>query len=87
MGNDIRYVDSTHKENRMFKDSLGSKLGAWQEGVGAEEYGPAEPTAVQTVVQTGRDVLTTGIDKTTVMYIAGGVVVAYLLYNYMYSEA
>ena len=71
----------------MFKDSLGSELGTWQEGIGAEEYGPPTPTNTQLAVQAGRDVLTTGIDKTTVMYIAGGVVVAYLLYNYMYSEA
>lgn len=68
-------------------NGIGKTLGTWEEGVGAEEYGPAEPTAVQTVVQTGRDVLTTGINKTTVMYIAGGVVVAYMLYHYMYSEA
>jgi len=63
------------------------ELASWQEGVGAEDYGPPAPTGTQLVVQAGRDVLTTGIDKTTVMYIAGGVLAAYLLYNYMYSEA
>lgn len=68
-------------------NGISKTLGTWQEGVGAEDFGPPVPTAVQTVVQTGRDVLTTGIDKTTVMYIAGGVVVAYMLYHYMYSEA
>ena len=62
-------------------------LGSWQEGVGAEDYGPPAPTTTQVAVQATRDVLTTGIDKTTVMYIVGGAVAAYLIYNYMYAEA
>jgi hypothetical protein len=63
------------------------ELAAWEESVGAEDYGPPTPTTTQVAVQAGRDILTTSINKTTVMYIAGGVLAAYLLYNYMYSEA
>lgn len=68
-------------------NGIDNKLGSWQEGVGAEEFGPPEPTTTQVAVQATRDVLTTGIDKTTVMYIGVGLLGAYLLYNYMYSEA
>jgi hypothetical protein len=71
----------------MMFSGTNNDLGTWQEGVGAEEYGPPTPTSTQLTVQAVRDTLTTGIDKTTVMYIAVGLIGAYALYNYFYAEA
>ena len=53
-----------------------------------EDYGPPVPTNTQVAVQAARDVLTTGMDKTTVLYIGAGILAAYFLYHYIYpSEA
>jgi hypothetical protein len=72
----------------MFKVESGNELGTWEEGVGAEEYGPAAPTTTQVAVQTVRDIATSQIPmtSTTLLYVAGGVVAAYLLYQYMYAS-
>lgn len=63
----------------MFKD----------EGIGAEDFGPPTPTSTQLAVQTVRDIATARVplEGATLLYIAGGMVAAYLLYNYLYSEA
>ena len=66
----------------------GSSVGSWQEGVGAEDYGPPSPTNTQLAVQAGRDVLTSQIPLTpaTLYIMVGGVVGIYFLYNYMYAS-
>jgi hypothetical protein len=57
--------------------------------LGAEDFGPPEPTGTQLVVQASRDVLTSKVPmtSTTLMYILGGAGLLYLVYHYMYSTS
>jgi hypothetical protein len=56
--------------------------------LGAEEYGPPAPTSTQLAVQEARDILTSKVPMTssTFMYMVGGVLAAYLVYQYMYGS-
>lgn len=62
-------------------------------GMGAEDFGPPAPTGTQLAVQQVRDVITSEVkipgtlNTTTILFAVGGVVAAYFLYQYMYSEA
>jgi hypothetical protein len=70
-------------------NGIDKTLGAWQEGVGQEQFGPTAPTTTQVAVQTVRDIATSRVplDSTTLLYIAGGAIALYFAYQYMYSEA
>jgi hypothetical protein len=59
------------------------QLGTWEESVGAEEeFGPAKPTAIETVTQYAMDL--SGLSK-NVLIAAGVGVGAYLWYRFYYS--
>lgn len=63
-------------------------LEAWQEGVGAEEYGPPTPTSTQQTGQAIRDVVTSNIPltKTNFLYMAGGAVAVYFAWQYFFKD-
>ena len=53
------------------------------EQMGAEEFGPETPTALQVVTQSAMDM--TGLQK-NILYAVGAGVVAYFAYQYFYGE-
>lgn len=53
------------------------------EQLGAEDYGPEAPTAIQTVVQTATDL--TGLQK-NILYAIGAGVIAYIAYRLYLGE-
>jgi hypothetical protein len=65
----------------------------YTEGLGAEDFGPPAPTGTQLAVQEVRDIVTSDVkipssfSTSTIIYALGGVALAYLAYQYMYSEA
>ena len=58
-------------------------LGTFQESIGAEEFGPERPTALQVVTQAATEM--TGLQK-NVLYAIGAGVVAYIAYRMYYGE-
>lgn len=76
------------------EENMGGNMFAGEgKGMGAEDFGPPAPTGTQLAIQQVRDIATSELklpstlNTTTILFAVGGVVAAYFLYQYMYSEA
>ena len=70
----------------MFSGSKG--LGENETGIDGEDYGPPTPTEAQKTGQAIVDVVKSDVPltKTNFMYIAGGVIVAYVVWQYFFKD-
>lgn len=66
----------------------GKELGAWQNGMGAEDYGPPAPTEQQKTGQAIIDVVKADIPltKNNFLYIVGGAIAVYAVWQYWFKD-
>jgi len=66
----------------------GKDLGSWQEGVGAEDYGPPAPTEQQKTGQAILDIAKSEVPltKNTIYYVIGGVTAVYFAWEYLFKD-